>query len=94
VHYDPTSAAAIQALAQGETATDSFIYTLETTTKSGAQSHLSQATVTVLSLDRCALFNPNDRAARAGPGPRFCWATKHPISKTIDLSVIRLGSVA
>jgi MerR family redox-sensitive transcriptional activator SoxR len=24
-----------------------------------------------LSLDRCALFNPNDRAARAGPGPRF-----------------------
>jgi VCBS repeat-containing protein len=47
VHYDPTSAAAIQALALGETATDSFIYTLETTTKSGAQSHLSQATVTV-----------------------------------------------
>ena len=24
-----------------------------------------------LSLDRCALFNPGDRAARAGPGPRF-----------------------
>lgn len=24
-----------------------------------------------LSLDRCALFNPNDRAARAGTGPRF-----------------------
>ena len=24
-----------------------------------------------LSLDRCALFNPQDRAARAGPGPRF-----------------------
>ena len=24
-----------------------------------------------LSLDRCALYNPNDRAARAGPGPRF-----------------------
>jgi MerR family redox-sensitive transcriptional activator SoxR len=24
-----------------------------------------------LSLDRCALFNPNDRAARAGPAPRF-----------------------
>ena len=24
-----------------------------------------------LSLDRCALYNPGDRAARAGPGPRF-----------------------
>lgn len=24
-----------------------------------------------LSLDRCALYNPNDRARRAGPGPRF-----------------------
>jgi MerR family redox-sensitive transcriptional activator SoxR len=24
-----------------------------------------------LSLRRCALFNPEDRAARAGPGPRF-----------------------
>ena len=24
-----------------------------------------------LSLDRCALYNPNDRAARAGPGPRY-----------------------
>ena len=24
-----------------------------------------------LSLDRCALFNPGDRAARAGAGPRF-----------------------
>jgi MerR family redox-sensitive transcriptional activator SoxR len=24
-----------------------------------------------LSLDRCALYNPNDRAARAGSGPRF-----------------------
>jgi MerR family transcriptional regulator, redox-sensitive transcriptional activator SoxR len=24
-----------------------------------------------LSLDRCALYNPNDRAARAGAGPRF-----------------------
>ena len=24
-----------------------------------------------LSLDRCALYNPHDRAARAGPGPRF-----------------------
>ncbi len=24
-----------------------------------------------LSLDRCALYNPVDRAARAGPGPRF-----------------------
>jgi MerR family redox-sensitive transcriptional activator SoxR len=24
-----------------------------------------------LSLERCALYNPNDRAARAGAGPRF-----------------------
>ena len=24
-----------------------------------------------LSLDRCRLYNPGDRAARAGPGPRF-----------------------
>jgi MerR family transcriptional regulator, redox-sensitive transcriptional activator SoxR len=24
-----------------------------------------------LSLDRCALYNPNDRAARGGSGPRF-----------------------
>jgi MerR family redox-sensitive transcriptional activator SoxR len=24
-----------------------------------------------LSLDTCALYNPDDRAARAGPGPRF-----------------------
>jgi len=24
-----------------------------------------------LSLDRCVLYNPGDRAARAGPGPRF-----------------------
>ncbi len=24
-----------------------------------------------LSLERCALYNPDDRAAQAGPGPRF-----------------------
>jgi len=29
-----------------------------------------------LSLDRCALFNPGDRAARAGPGPRFLLGDK------------------
>jgi MerR family redox-sensitive transcriptional activator SoxR len=29
-----------------------------------------------LSLDRCALFNPGDRAARAGPGPRFLLGNK------------------
>lgn len=28
-----------------------------------------------LSLDRCALYNPNDRVARAGPGPRFLLGT-------------------
>ncbi|HEX8574119.1 MAG TPA: redox-sensitive transcriptional activator SoxR [Allosphingosinicella sp.] len=27
-----------------------------------------------LSLDTCALYNPEDRAARAGPGPRFLLA--------------------
>ena len=29
-----------------------------------------------LSLDRCALFNPGDRAAAAGPGPRFLLGNK------------------
>jgi MerR family transcriptional regulator, redox-sensitive transcriptional activator SoxR len=29
-----------------------------------------------LSLERCALYNPNDRAARAGPGPRFLLGDK------------------
>jgi MerR family redox-sensitive transcriptional activator SoxR len=29
-----------------------------------------------LSLDRCALYNPRDRAARAGPGPRFLLGDK------------------
>ena len=29
-----------------------------------------------MSLDRCALYNPNDRAARAGPGPRFLLGNK------------------
>ncbi len=29
-----------------------------------------------LSLDRCALYNPNDRAARAGAGPRFLLGNK------------------
>ena len=29
-----------------------------------------------LSLDRCALYNPHDRAARAGPGPRFLLGNK------------------
>ena len=29
-----------------------------------------------LSLDRCALYNPGDRAARAGPGPRFVLGDK------------------
>lgn len=29
-----------------------------------------------LSLDRCALYNPDDRAARAGPGPRFLLGDK------------------
>ena len=29
-----------------------------------------------LSLDNCALYNPGDRAARAGPGPRFLLGDK------------------
>jgi len=29
-----------------------------------------------LSLDRCALYNPDDRAARAGAGPRFLLGDK------------------
>ena len=29
-----------------------------------------------LSLDRCALYNPDDRASRAGPGPRFLLGNK------------------
>ena len=29
-----------------------------------------------LSLDRCALYNPGDRAARAGAGPRFLLGNK------------------
>ncbi len=29
-----------------------------------------------LSLDSCALYNPGDRAARAGPGPRFLLGDK------------------
>ena len=28
-----------------------------------------------LSLSRCRLYNPNDRAARAAPAPVSCWAT-------------------
>ncbi len=31
-----------------------------------------------LSLDRCALYNPEDRAARAGPGPRFLMEDQVP----------------
>lgn len=29
-----------------------------------------------LSLERCALYNPNDRAARGGAGPRFLLGDK------------------
>ena len=47
VRHDPTTAASIKVLAQGETATVSFVYTLATTTKSDAQSHLSQAAVAI-----------------------------------------------
>ena len=31
-----------------------------------------------LSLERCALYNPEDRAGRAGPGPRFLLADQEP----------------
>ncbi len=33
-----------------------------------------------LSLDRCRLANPNDRAAAAGPGPRY-WIAERPLSR-------------
>jgi MerR family transcriptional regulator, redox-sensitive transcriptional activator SoxR len=32
-----------------------------------------------LSLDRCKLSNPNDRAARLGPGPRY-WVGDRPVT--------------
>ncbi len=31
-----------------------------------------------LSLDRCAIFNPDDRAARLGPGPRYWVGDQRP----------------
>ena len=34
-----------------------------------------------LSLDRCALSNPGDRAARFGPGPRY-WIGDRPLTTT------------
>jgi VCBS repeat-containing protein len=47
VYYDPTLAAAFQSLAQGETTTDTFIYTMKEANASGKNSTLSTATVTV-----------------------------------------------
>jgi MerR family redox-sensitive transcriptional activator SoxR len=32
-----------------------------------------------LSLDRCRLANPDDRAARLGPGPRY-WVDESPVA--------------
>ena len=34
-----------------------------------------------LSLDRCALYNPGDRAAEAGPGPRYLVGDPAPLRK-------------
>ncbi len=34
-----------------------------------------------LSMKRCALFNPTDQAARAGPGPRYLMGDKPPDKK-------------
>jgi MerR family redox-sensitive transcriptional activator SoxR len=39
-----------------------------------------------LSLDRCRLYNPGDRAAKAGPGPRYLvgdvpLGTQHRVSR-------------
>src|SRR5215469_10198292 len=45
ISYDPRAAKAIQALAQGETATDTFTYTLKEANK--GSSSLTTATVTV-----------------------------------------------
>jgi MerR family redox-sensitive transcriptional activator SoxR len=36
-----------------------------------------------LSLDRCALSNPGDRAARFGPGPRY-WIGDQPLTTARD----------
>ena len=35
-----------------------------------------------LSLDRCALYNPGDRAGAAGPGPRFLLGDRPDLSAT------------
>lgn len=37
-----------------------------------------------LSLQRCALYNPDDRAARAGPGPRFLLGNTASEFGTVD----------
>jgi MerR family redox-sensitive transcriptional activator SoxR len=37
-----------------------------------------------LSLDRCALYNPDDRAALAGPGPRFLLGDPAPERTPLD----------
>jgi MerR family redox-sensitive transcriptional activator SoxR len=34
-----------------------------------------------LSLDRCALYNPGDRAAEAGPGPRYLVGDPAPVAR-------------
>ena len=42
-----------------------------------------------LSLDRCALYNPNDRAARAGAGPRFLLGDRAQDFNDAELQQVR-----
>ena len=45
-----------------------------------------------LSLDRCRLANPDDRAGRLGPGPRY-WIGDGPLTPRRDGSRLRTASV-
>jgi MerR family transcriptional regulator, redox-sensitive transcriptional activator SoxR len=46
-----------------------------------------------LSLDRCALYNPNDRAARAGAGPRFLLGDRAQDFDDAELQQVRGSTV-
>jgi MerR family redox-sensitive transcriptional activator SoxR len=46
-----------------------------------------------LSLDRCALYNPNDRAARAGAGPRFLLGDRAQDFDDAELKQVRGSTV-
>jgi len=46
-----------------------------------------------LSLDRCAIYNPNDRAARAGAGPRFLLGDRAQDFDDAELKQVRRPTV-